>query len=64
MTDVGRRSADDFADIKMPLWLFVDKLDGGAMRALIPQSSGFGIARFLPGPKHTSLRLLALARHR
>ena len=26
------------------------------MRALIPQSSGFGIARFLPGSKHTSLR--------
>ena len=29
-----------FADIKMPLWLFVDKMDGGVMRALIPQSSG------------------------
>jgi len=29
MTDVGRRSADDwFADIKMRLWLFVDKMDG------------------------------------
>ena len=24
------------------------------MRALIPQSSGFGLARFLPGAKHTS----------
>jgi len=38
------------------------------MRALIPQSGGFGLAGFLPGAafsgvKDTSLVLLALARH-
>jgi hypothetical protein len=57
-----------FADIKMPLWLFVDKIGQVVMRALITQSGGFGLARFLPGAafsgvKHTSPVLLALARH-
>jgi hypothetical protein len=55
-----------FANIKMPLWRFIDKMDG-EMRALIPQSSGFGLAQLLPGAafsgvKHTSSVLLALAR--
>jgi hypothetical protein len=36
----------------MPLWLFVDKMDGQVMRVLIPQSGRFGLARF-PDVKHT-----------
>ena len=36
----------------MPLWLFVDKMDGQVMRVQIPQSGRFGLARF-PDVKHT-----------